>query len=465
MHENMPFVLELATDEIPNAGLSSNILLMQSIYIHAFLEFFTRELCNRPLMDLAQATTAFFQAVYNSEFGIYLQRDYTNDEKLFVFNTISAGNKRSEIESFDAYLRTSHIADQQGSFLTNARPAKEFLSDLIDDDEANTRIIHHLRNITSPVSNLDAIGTYDRSGIQICIIFASQPPTQHFAKEKIVSLILESLKNRYLQDHETANQFSSMRHELRPLLGDVRTRLTHVLDSYVTTPHDRKQKSDFEDTVSDIKKNLNKSLELTDAFGQADLFRPIQDPVLVTAEERAKVTSDYKALIPLLHRVKKSVDPKFRTKTRLAFSNLAAIFVKVDTENLVSILSKLLDNAHKYTPGGRSGFRPPEIRVNAEASSLAIIVENVGPRLENGEIGELFSKQFRGRRARRLGISGTGIGLYHAKRIAGFQGLSLDYNQLNDKSSKGEGLTRHQFALIFPPNLWRKKVTTIISGA
>ena len=71
----------------------------------------------------------------------------------------------------------------------------------------------------------------------------------------------------------------------------------------------------------------------------------------------------------------------------------------------------LLDNALKYSP------RDTEIRIHfSETSGTIVTVSSYGPILDNDETHAIFKRGYRGRHA--ASISGTGIGLYLAKRIS-----------------------------------------------
>jgi signal transduction histidine kinase len=388
---------------------------------------------------------------------VCIQRDYVNEERLYIFANSEAGVNRSLVKPFDAYLRARPSDEQLGTFFKLGQSPRVILSDMIDDRQDNKVFSSFLWATLNISKSLSSIGANDRSGIQYCMIFSPRSEVHGVVDQSLITIVQTILQNRYTNDFEIANQFSAMRHELRPLLRDVRNRFAHVLKSFVTPPYNRKERSDYDDTVLDIESDLTKSVELLDVFGFAENFSAIPDPVLVTAEQRAKNKSEEVALIPLLHRVRKQIDPKYRGYTRLVLPKGISLFVRADIENLVSILSKLVDNAQKYSPDNRSKFGNPEIVVNAEASVLAIIIGNIGPQLQKHEISELFSKQFRGRGARRLPVPGTGIGLYHAKRIAEFEGLSLEYIQHADSGRDStRALTKHQFAVLFPPALWRR---------
>jgi len=73
----------------------------------------------------------------------------------------------------------------------------------------------------------------------------------------------------------------------------------------------------------------------------------------------------------------------------------------------------LVDNAIKYAPQGTSIV----IGIQQNDQEILVIVENWGPTLDQTEQVNIFELGYRGRSAVEIGIPGTGVGLFTAKRI------------------------------------------------
>lgn len=91
-------------------------------------------------------------------------------------------------------------------------------------------------------------------------------------------------------------------------------------------------------------------------------------------------------------------------------------FIRADKDKIRNVLMNLVDNAIKYTAQG--GITVSISRESAPPGSLAISIKDTGIGLTQDEIVKLFEQFRRGDRGRRVNASGSGLGLYIAKRIA-----------------------------------------------
>jgi signal transduction histidine kinase len=95
--------------------------------------------------------------------------------------------------------------------------------------------------------------------------------------------------------------------------------------------------------------------------------------------------------------------------------------IAADANLLQLALAQLLDNACRYSPPGS----PVKVRIEPAGDSVAVVVWNSGEPIEAGERELIFERLYRGRRGRHTS-SGTGLGLYVARKIALAHGGSLD---------------------------------------
>ncbi len=122
----------------------------------------------------------------------------------------------------------------------------------------------------------------------------------------------------------------------------------------------------------------------------------------------------------------------------LRFSIKSNGVVHVSPPLLSQLLDNLVGNALKYSPSGS----PVIVSSEEDDSWLRIDVEDRGPGIRSEEIPSIFEPFFRSESARRSGITGTGLGLSVANRIAAVLG-----GRISCRSDLGQGST---FSLWLP---------------
>jgi two-component system sensor histidine kinase KdpD len=95
--------------------------------------------------------------------------------------------------------------------------------------------------------------------------------------------------------------------------------------------------------------------------------------------------------------------------------------VFADPELIELALSQLFDNACRYSPAAST----VKVSVDFDVRSTGIVVWNSGPAIPQGEAARIFDRFYRGDGGRRL-ASGSGLGLYVARKIAHAHGGRLD---------------------------------------
>jgi two-component system sensor histidine kinase KdpD len=126
-------------------------------------------------------------------------------------------------------------------------------------------------------------------------------------------------------------------------------------------------------------------------------------------------------VVPFVERVAHRFQAHSRERRVVVDALSTSIEALGDPQLLALALTQLLDNAIKYSLQAGA----VTVRVQAEEGSIAISVENEGNPIEPGEQERIFERFYRGARARNL-VSGTGLGLYVARKIAAAHGGTLD---------------------------------------
>jgi signal transduction histidine kinase len=89
-----------------------------------------------------------------------------------------------------------------------------------------------------------------------------------------------------------------------------------------------------------------------------------------------------------------------------------------DRDKIYDVILNLLDNAVKYTPAGKVVLK---LLVN-EKNKIHFSVADTGIGIPSNELDELFTKFKRGEKISQINTSGSGLGLFIAKKIVELHG-------------------------------------------
>jgi signal transduction histidine kinase len=110
----------------------------------------------------------------------------------------------------------------------------------------------------------------------------------------------------------------------------------------------------------------------------------------------------------------------------------SSVSARFDHERLVQLMSNLVGNALKFTPGGGE----VRIRLTDGAETASIEVSDTGPGIPARELPHIFERFYRGTNVGEARASGSGLGLAISRSIAEMHGGRIDV-----ASVEGEGTT------------------------
>jgi two-component system, OmpR family, phosphate regulon sensor histidine kinase PhoR len=106
--------------------------------------------------------------------------------------------------------------------------------------------------------------------------------------------------------------------------------------------------------------------------------------------------------------------------------------LQADKVHLTNVISNLLDNANKYSPG------PPHIRIGTQNThnGLIISVEDKGMGISLDHQQQIFKKLYRVPTGNLYNVKGFGIGLYYVKTIVEAHGGHINLKSELNKGSR-----------------------------
>jgi len=96
-------------------------------------------------------------------------------------------------------------------------------------------------------------------------------------------------------------------------------------------------------------------------------------------------------------------------------TGLADIFVRGRATEIATLVSDLLVNARMHASGSAVRLTA---RVDLDGGMVELMVRNWGPELSAIEAERIFERSYRGTRSIAEGVTGSGLGLYHARKLA-----------------------------------------------
>ncbi len=102
-----------------------------------------------------------------------------------------------------------------------------------------------------------------------------------------------------------------------------------------------------------------------------------------------------------------------------------------DIDRLEQVLVNLLSNAIKYSPQGGN----ITLELTADAANITIRVQDNGMGMSREQVASLFQKYYRTPDARRMGIKGTGLGLYLVSQLIEGHGGTIEVRSVQGKGS------------------------------
>ncbi|OGG75175.1 hypothetical protein A3A41_01055 [Candidatus Kaiserbacteria bacterium RIFCSPLOWO2_01_FULL_54_22] len=233
--------------------------------------------------------------------------------------------------------------------------------------------------------------------------------------------ILHDVTDEHRSEQLKTNFVSTATHQLRTPLTGIRWGLSSLASG---------EGGELNERQSEL---VHKLTETT-----SNIISLINDLLDVSQIEEGKRQYEFKKqrIEPIVQEVVKEIIPQFEFKHLAVTVDIPPESevppVMIDEVQMKLALQNLIDNAFKYTPAGGA----VEIRIHPAPNSLVISVKDNGIGIPKEDQRLLFNKFFRAENAVRIETSGSGLGLFLAKKI------TEDHNgKLSVDSATGRGST------------------------
>jgi two-component system sensor histidine kinase KdpD len=252
--------------------------------------------------------------------------------------------------------------------------------------------------------------------------FLSPPETISPAFPVLAAAALERVTTFRLASHETAAAqaevfraaiLDALAHEFKTPLATILVLIGGIRESLGVNSEKEEMAGMIESEVSRLSRLTTRLLRT------ARLDREEMKPRLETID-----------FVPFVERIVQRYTGQSHERRVTVTSRCGAVEVPADRQLLDLALTQLVDNAFKYSPPASA----ITVSVQAERGFITTSVGNVGNAITPDEGDRIFERFYRGAKVRNL-VSGTGLGLYVARKIAGAHGGSLSF--IRDGASEG----------------------------
>jgi len=236
---------------------------------------------------------------------------------------------------------------------------------------------------------------------------------------RMLTITLNGLFGRIEKAFESHENFiADASHQLKTPLAILRGEL----DVFRSKPRSEAEMRAFTESASQELEHLSRLLDdlLTlakiDAGAGSLILRKVRlDEVLLDTVARFEVLAK-----------RKNISIRFDLDDRTEGDSEDDFLVEGDPDLLQSMFRNLVDNAIKYSPESS----PVEVKLVNEASQVVAHIRDQGEPIPPEVAAKLFQRYERGN-LRMGGVSGTGLGLTIAKRIAEMHGGNISISQDN----------------------------------
>ncbi len=222
-------------------------------------------------------------------------------------------------------------------------------------------------------------------------------------RKTIYSLMEKSVEvnNRFKELDYLKTEFVSLAtHQLRSPLAKIQGYSSMILEGeYAKVPEE-------------LKEPLQRIFLSSQNLGSL-----LNDFLDVAQIEKGEVSYNLKPcnLIDILNKVEESFKDVFDNtglSLEITYDRTDELKILGDKNKIFSAISKIVDNAIRYTPQGTI-----RISLAEKDGDVIITVKDTGVGIEQEEIDQLFEKFRRGKNAYNISVTGSGLGLYVAKEI------------------------------------------------
>ncbi|WP_138416146.1 sensor histidine kinase [Aquibacillus sediminis] len=223
-------------------------------------------------------------------------------------------------------------------------------------------------------------------------------PVEGLAPEmKDLGESFNELAESLLKEESLRKQFTAdFAHELRTPLATLRSQLEAYQDGI------------WEPTLERLQKSHGELMRLVRLVNELEKLIAAENPQVKLNKTEVEVGA-------LLNLLEHQFHPAFLDKgVMLSVQQLdQQLYLQVDRDKIIQILTNVINNALQYTPSGRS----VTVKMNESEKYVGFIIQDQGTGIHEEDLPYLFERFYRGDKSRDRATGGIGIGLSIVKAL------------------------------------------------
>jgi two-component system sensor histidine kinase VicK len=425
--DNSQYIIYTRMDALPiNENLSKItmtlfFMLIIALVLAGVLGYMLSNALTKPIIELTRVAKAMADGDLNQNIKVYskdeigqLSETITEMAREINQYIIASDSEKNKMETVLHYMTDGVLAYDAEDTLIHANSASEELLNLGDLKRIPAKDVMRYLGFEDGISQKEStIATGDKFILSTAAYYLDSNGN----KAGVVVVIQDVTKMTKL-DNMRKEFVANVSHELRTPLTTVKTYTETLLDGAV---NDTAVALDF--------------LNVIDSEAQR-MALLVQDLLELSRLDNKQLKLDLEVLdlnALISQCVKQNVVLADKKRQNMVFTPLNnACFIEADAGRINQVLTNIISNAVKYSPGGAS----IEISVEDADAYYRVFVRDDGMGIPREDLRRIFERFYRVDKGRSRAMGGTGLGLAIAKEIMEAHNFRITAN-----SELGKGTT------------------------
>lgn len=427
-------------DTLRNTSLMFLTASLVAVVLAAIASMFISRAITKPIEELRVQALQVADGDYSAQVKIY------SDDELGqlgnAFNTLSAKIERSQEQSDSEQRRLDSIlshmtdgviaTDRHGNVTILNQMAQDFLN--TTTEEAVNKPLSQVLGLDSEYTSQDLIS--NQNDMQIVVGKGTRDEMILHASFSLIKRVTGFVSGAVCVLHDVTEQMhnedeqrqfvSNVSHELRTPLTSVRAYIEALSEGAWKDPEIAPQ---FLKVTQDETERMIRMVNDLLALSRIDRGTTKLDLEWVNLTDFVNhVLNRFDMIVKRNEKNEDNQDKKYEIKRELGNQ---ALWVEIDTDQMMRVIDNIMNNAIKYSPDGGT----ITVRLIQSQNNVILSIQDQGLGIPRKDLNKIFDRFYRVDKARSRAQGGTGLGLALAKEIVAAHGGKIWADSREGKGS------------------------------